>query len=206
MPGKIFQHSPPFSAAAAFLAALFFFPQPIPAEETQPPRESADYRLAPDDLLDFRVFQEPELDAVVRVSGDGVAIFPLVGAVPVGGKSIAEAIESIHSAYRDGYLKNPQVSLTVRAYAKKLFTILGQVQKPGSYDMQGSNSITLLQAIGMAGGYTKIADPGNVTVKRQEGGGERVMKFNAKRMARGVDDTTFFIKPGDVISVGESLF
>jgi polysaccharide export outer membrane protein len=72
--------------------------------------------------------------------------------------------------------------------------------------MQGTNQITLLQAIGMAGGYTKIADPANVTVKRLEAGGERVLKFNAKRMARGEDRTTFFIKTGDVISVGESIF
>jgi len=196
--------------AASRIAAIFLLLQGCPplagAQETASPRESADYRLAADDLLDFRVFQEPELDSVVRVSGDGLAIFPLVGAVPVGGKSIAGAIETIQAAYRDGYLKNPQVSLTVRAYAKKLFTILGQVQKPGSYDMQGSNSITLLQAIGMAGGYSKIADPGNVTVKRQEADGERVLKFNAKRMARGEDDTSFYIKPGDVISIGESLF
>lgn len=196
-------------AALCIAALLSVFPadlSPARAQEVALPRQSADYRLSPDDLLDFRVFQEPELDSVVRVSGDGLAIFPLVGAIPVGGKSIAEAAESIQSAYRDGYLKNPQVSLTIRAYGKKLFTILGQVQKPNSYDMQGSNSITLLQAIGMAGGYTKIADPANVTVKRQEPGGERVLKFNAKRMARGGDDTSFYIKPGDVISIGESLF
>lgn len=167
---------------------------------------SNEYKLAPNDLLDFRVFQEPELDAVVRVSGDGQAIFPLVGGVAIAGASISEAIELIKSRYRDGYLKNPQVTLTVRSYAKKLFTILGQVQQPGAYDIQGGNEITLLQAVGMAGGYTKIADPGNVTVKRLEEGGERVLKFNAKRMARGDEKTSFLIKAGDVISVGESLF
>jgi len=168
--------------------------------------QTRDYRLAPNDLLDFRVFQESELDAVVRVSGDGVASFALIGPVQIGGRTIAEATELIEARYREGYLKNPQVSLTVRSYARKLFTILGQVQKPGSYDMQGTNQITLLQAIGMAGGYTKIADPANVTVKRLEPGGERVLKFNAKRMARGDDKTSFFIKTGDVISVGESIF
>jgi len=168
--------------------------------------QTRDYRLAPNDLLDFRVFQESELDAVVRVSGDGVASFALIGPVQIGGRTIAEATELIEARYREGYLKNPQVSLTVRSYARKLFTILGQVQKPGSYDMQGTNQITLLQAIGMAGGYTKIADPANITVKRLEPGGERVLKFNAKRMARGDDKTSFFIKTGDVISVGESIF
>jgi len=167
---------------------------------------SNEYKLAPNDLLDFRVFQESELDAVVRISGDGQAIFPLIGGVAIGGATISEAIDLIKARYRDGYLVNPQITLTVRTYAKRLFTILGQVQQPNSYDIPGGNEITLLQAIGMAGGYTKIADPANVTVKRLEEDGERVLKFNAKRMARGDDKTSFVIKPGDVIFIGESLF
>lgn len=169
--------------------------------------QDADYRLSANDLLDFRVFQEPELDGVIRVSGDGNAIFPLIGAVPVMGKTVTDATEMIRARYRDGYLVYPQVSLTVRTFAQKLFTVLGQVQKPGSYDMKGSDEITLLQAIGMAGGYTKIANPGRVTVKRLEGGGrERVIKLDAKRMARGDDSSSFYVKPGDIITVAESLF
>lgn len=169
--------------------------------------QDANYKLSANDLLDFRVFQEPELDGVIRVSGDGSAIFPLIGAVTVAGRTVAQATEQIKAWYRDGYLVYPQVSLTVRTYAQKLFTVLGQVQKPGSYDMKGSDEITLLQAIGMAGGYTKIANPGRVTVKRQqEDGGERVIKLDAKRMARGDDSASFYVKPGDVITVAESLF
>ena len=173
-----------------------------------PLEKDQNYRLAPNDLLDFRVFQEPELDAVVRLSGDGTASFALIGPVQIGGRTISDSLELIKARYRDGYLKNPQVSLTVRSYAKKLFTILGQVQKPGSYDMQGTNQITLLQAIGMAGGYTRIADSSNVTIKRlgDESGRDQVLKLNAKRMARGEDKSTFYIQAGDVISVGESLF
>jgi polysaccharide export outer membrane protein len=168
--------------------------------------QDANYKLSANDLLDFRVFQEPELDGVIRVSGDGTAIFPLIGAVNMVGKTVTQATEDIKARYRDGYLVYPQVSLTVRTYAQKLFTVLGQVQKPGSYDMKGSDEITLLQALGMAGGYTKIANPGRVTVKRQqEGGGERVIRLDAKRMARGDDSASFYIKPGDIITVAESL-
>lgn len=197
-------HSLPLGLLLALLAAFG-----VAGLRAQSPVEKdQNYRLAPNDLLDFRVFQEPELDAVVRVSGDGTASFALIGPVQIGGRTITESMELIKARYRDGYLKHPQVSITVRSYAKKLFTILGQVQKPGSYDMQGTSQITLLQAIGMAGGYTRIADPANVTVKRLEaaGSGETVNKLNAKRMARGEDKTTFYIQPGDVISVGESLF
>ena len=190
-------------AGRAGLLALILVSAPGPALQAQ----DANYRLSANDLLDFRVFQEPELDGVIRVSGDGTAIFPLIGAVNVVGKTVTAATEEIKARYRDGYLVYPQVSLTVRTYAQKLFTVLGQVQKPGSYDMKGSDEITLLQAIGMAGGYTKIANPGRVTVKRQqEGGGERVIRLDAKRMARGDDSAAFYVKPGDVITVAESLF
>ena len=190
-------------ALKAVIVAFCFSALSVPALRAQ----DANYKLSANDLLDFRVFQEPELDGVIRVSGDGTAIFPLVGAVPVAGRTVAQATEEIKARYRDGYLVYPQVNLTVRTYAQKLFTVLGQVQKPGSYDMKGSDEITLLQAIGMAGGYTKIANPGRVTVKRQQqGGGERLIKLDAKRMARGDDSASFYVKPGDIITVAESLF
>lgn len=189
-----------------FLAVFGFLASAPSIFAQAPAAQSRDYRLAPNDLLDFRVFEEPELDAVVRVSGDGMASFALIGSVPVAGKTVADAAALIEAKYRDGYLKQPQVSLTVRTYARRIFTILGQIQKPGTYEIQGVGQITLLQAIGMAGGYTKIADPANVTVKRVDASGERVLKFNAKRMARGEDKSTFFIKAGDIISVGESIF
>ncbi len=169
-------------------------------------QSDANYRLAPDDLLDFRVFQEPELDAVIRVAGDGNAIFPLVGTIRMAGKTIGEANELLRRYYMDGYLVNPQVTLTVRTYARRVFTILGQVQKPGSYAIQGSETISLLDAVGMAGGYTRIANPGNVTVKRREGGQETVIKVDARKMARSDSDSNFHIQPGDVITVGESIF
>ena len=190
------------SGGVGVLLALVFAALPFASAIAQ----DANYKLSANDLLDFRVFQEPELDGVIRVSGDGTAIFPLIGAVNVVGKTVTQATEEIKARYRDGYLVYPQVSLTVRTYAQKLFTVLGQVQKPGSYDMKGSDEITLLQAIGMAGGYTKIANPGRVTVKRQHDGGERLIRLDAKRMARGDDSASFYIKPGDVITVAESLF
>ena len=169
-------------------------------------QSDANYRLASDDLLDFRVFQEPELDAVIRVSGDGNAIFPLVGQVPIAGKTIGEATELLRQRYMAGYLVNPQVTLTVRNYARRVFTMLGQIQKPGSYNIEGSETISLLDAIGMAGGYTRIANPGKVTVKRRVGGKETVIHVDARKMARSSAQENFQIQPGDVVTVGESIF
>ena len=180
-----------------------------PSQITPPPQSAqveGDYRLSPSDLLDFRIFQEPDFDAVIRVSGDGSAIFPMIGRVHLEGMTITQATETLRQRYMAGYLSNPQVNLTVRTYAKKLFTILGQVQKPGTYPIEGNESISLLQAIGMAGGYTRIANPGKVVVKRNEGGIEKVYNFNAKQMARTATESTFRIMPGDVITVAESIF
>jgi polysaccharide export outer membrane protein len=169
-------------------------------------QSASNYRISPNDLLKFRVFEQPDLDAEIRVSGDGSAIFPLIGSVNVGGKTIAEATQNVTERLKDGYFVNPQVSITVGTYAKKLFTVLGQVQKPGAYDMLGLDEITLLQAIGMAGGYTKTADPSAVTLKRVEAGKEKVTRYNAKKMAHESSSASVMIRPGDVITVAESLF
>jgi protein involved in polysaccharide export with SLBB domain len=168
---------------------------------------SANYRISANDVLDFKVFQEPDLDAQVRLAGDGTAIFPLIGSVNLGGKTVSEATAILRQRYLNGYLVNPQVSLIIQTYAKRTFTILGQVQRPGAYELVGDQSIALLEAVGMAGGYTRIADPGNITIRRAENGREQVLKVNAKHPEKNADVINQYrTRPGDVITVGESIF
>ena len=195
----------PAAAGLALLLSGCSTPERLPPPPMQADRPD-DYRLSVNDLLDFRIYQEPDFDAVIRVAGDGTAIFPMIGRVQIAGKTIGEATEYLRSRYMEGYLTNPQVNLTVRTYARKLFTILGQVQRPGTYPIEGGESVSLLQAIGMAGGYTRIANPSKVILKRREGGTENVYEFNAKKMARSGADSSFRIIPGDVITVSESIF
>jgi polysaccharide export outer membrane protein len=174
--------------------------------EKAPSQGAENYRLTANDLLGFRVYDEPDLTAEVRLAGDGTAIFPLIGSVSLRGKTIPQATALLRERYMAGYLVNPQVSLIVQTYAKRSFTVLGQVQKPGSYEIVGDEAISLLQAVGMAGGYTRIADPGNITVRRTDGGSEQVIRFNGRRMAKGDASPDCVVRPGDVITVGESIF
>ena len=167
---------------------------------------SSNYKLSPGDLFDFRVYQETDLDAVVRVSGDGTAIFPLIGSAKLGGLTVEQAISLLQSRYKEGFLVNPQISITVRSFAKKFYTMLGQISRPGAYDMQGEEEIPLFQAVGLAGGYTRVADPSKVTIKRKEGDTDKILKLNAKKMAGGSGSSTFMIKAGDIITIGESIF
>ena len=169
--------------------------------------QDANYKLSANDLLEFKVFQEPDLDAEVRVAGDGSAIFPLVGSVGLAGKTVAEATEILRQRYLNGYLVNPQISLIVHDYAKHSFTILGQVNRPGTYDIGSNQTFNLVEAIGMAGGYTRIADPGKITIRRRESGQDQVFRVNAKKTDKsGMGPEAFVIKPGDVINVAESIF
>ena len=162
--------------------------------------------LAPNDMVEIKVFQEDDLEAKLRISQKGTITFPLIGVVAIGGKTPQEAAGLIRAALAKDYLVNPQVTVTVLEYGKRRFTVLGQVQRAGSFDIPEREKITLLDAIAMAGGYTRIADPSKVTLRRKTEGRETVLRLNAKAMARDGNVAPVEIQPGDIITIGESLF
>jgi polysaccharide export outer membrane protein len=164
------------------------------------------YVIASEDMVEINVFQEPDLTTRVRISQDGSINFPLLGLVSLGGKTVQQATELIRSRLGERFLVNPQVNLTVVEYSRKLFTVLGQVQRPGTYRFPDRQSLNLIQVIGMAGGYTRIANPGKVTVKRLVNGRETVVSIDATRMARDAATKAFAVQPGDMITVAERLF
>jgi polysaccharide export outer membrane protein len=188
-------------AVFGFIAALFILSAQAQAQSAEP-----NVTINPHDVLSIKVFQEDDLESKLRVSRDGVIVFPLIGTVRVGGKSPEEAAQLIRTLLAKDYLVNPQVAVTITEYDKRRFSVLGQVQKPGSYDMPDRERLTLLDALAMAGGYTRIADPAKITLKRQKGGAQTVLRLNAKEMAKDNKIATFEIEAGDVITVGESLF
>ena len=115
------------------------------------------------------------------------------------------ATSLIRDKFNADYLVDPQIYLNVAAYNTRKFTIIGQVGRPGTYEFSGSDSLDLLEAVGMAGGFTRIADRAHVVVKRREGNAMRVLKVNAKKLSDvGLD--RFEILPGDVINVAESWY
>jgi len=178
----------------------------VPRAEAVHAGTGANYLLSANDLIRMSVFEETDLETTVRISIDGTVTFPLIGVVKVAGKTPQAAAGLVRELYAKDYLVNPQVNLTVIEYSKRRFIVLGQVQRPGTFDMPDRDSVNLLQAIGMAGGYTRIGDPGKITVKRTTNGKETVIKVNGKRMASGEENVTLEVQPGDVISVGESIF
>ena len=158
------------------------------------------YTLQPNDLIEIKVFQEDDLTTKARVAAEGSITFPLVGRVALGGRSVSGAAESIPSALAKDYIINPQVTLNVVEFDKRRLTVLGQVQRGGTLLYPENETLTLLQAIGLAGGYMKI------TLKRRVEKKDVIFKLNAKTMARDDTATDFMVLPGGTITVGESIF
>lgn len=168
------------------------------------------YQLSPNDAISVEVFGEDDLRTSARLNAEGNVSLPLIGSVHLGGLTMTQATARVTELYARDYLINPKVNISLAGYAKRRFTVLGQVGRPGSYEMPETSpgGIDLMEAIAMAGGYTRIAAPGRVSVRRQEvGGGERVIRVDARRLERGqAKGGSFRVEPGDTITVGESIF
>jgi polysaccharide export outer membrane protein len=164
------------------------------------------YRLSPNDLIYVKVFQEDDLNSTLRVSEDGTIIFPLIGSVKIGGQTVEGATGTIRDLLNARFLVNPQVTLTVLGYANRHITVLGQVQKPGDYNLRDQGSISLLQAVGMAGGFTRLANSANIIVKRSVDGEQKILHLNGKTMASDTRSDPFVVIPGDTITVTERFF
>ena len=165
----------------------------------------SDYVLVVGDVVQLNIFREPDLTTQATIARDGTVQLPLIREVQMAGLSIRDAREMLRQLYDKKFLVDPQVFLNVVKYAERKFTIMGQVARPGSYELQGGERMDLLEAIGLAGGFTRIANRGRVIIQRREDGGVTAIKANAKRMADGKETPTE-VQPGDVITVSESWF
>lgn len=166
----------------------------------------ADYQIREGDMVQVSVFDEPELAAGGRVRNDGTIQCPLIGAVKIKGLSQMAAARLIEEEYRKDYLVHPEVNLFVSQFSVQRITILGQVQRPGSHDLQAEKDLTILQVLGLAGGPTRIANLKKVLVKRVVNGQERIFKVDVQSMASGSQTMMFYVREDDVITVPESFF
>jgi len=168
----------------------------------------AGYILSANDQVAVEVFGEDDLRTNGRVNGEGNLSVPLLGSVHLAGLTLTQAASKLTELYARDYLVNPKVNVMLLGYAKRRFSVLGQVNRPGSYEMPDGSpgGIDLLEAIAMAGGYTRIAAPERVNVRRHTAAaGDQIFKVNAKRFTRG-SGGSFRVEPGDTVTVGESIF
>ncbi len=150
------------------------------------------YRISSDDQISVTVFNETDLSVnKVRVSGNGAISMPLLGQVAIEGHTLTEVEQKITTLLLEGYLKNPNVTVTITEY--RPFYINGEIKKPGSYPYK--KNLTIEKAVALAGGFTERASRTTINLVSE----------NDKRIVKpvGLSDK---IKPGDVITISESFF
>ncbi len=183
-----------------YLAGMFFalilLAPPLPAqpEPGAPPAAasgSGDYILGVGDKLRVTVFGEPDLSGPFEVASTGTISMPLIGGVKAAGLTLSGMQKAIAAKLRDGYMKDPRVSVEVVNY--RPFFIIGEVMKPGSYDYV--NGMSVITAVALAGGYTYRADKDGITIKPSGPGKDEIrVEENAP------------VRPGDVVRVPERFF
>ena len=123
-----------------------------PAGSVEAVAMAPEERLGIDDVFEVRVFAEPDLSALYRIAADGTIDYPFAGRISVVGLRSGDVQELIASKLRDGYLKQPQVSVMVKEWNSRKVSVIGQVQKPGA--VVYFPNMTVVDAIAGAGGFT----------------------------------------------------
>jgi polysaccharide export outer membrane protein len=160
-----------FSALGLFAALSFAAPvdaQAPPARRTPEPRKPAvatptptpaaargpnDYEVGVQDMLRVAVYGHDDLTQTVVVQADGTFLFPLIGRVKASNHTTAELERKLQTLLAQGYIRNPQVTVSVQEYRSKNVYVVGEVSKPGPYPLTGAmNILELVSKAGLAAG------------------------------------------------------
>ena len=182
---------------AFFMIGLLLCGPGFAEENTPAPAEP--YRIGPEDVLNLFVWKEPELSMEVRVLPDGRISFPLVGEVEAAGLSVGE-LRAIMTEKLEKFVEAPEVTVIVKeALSRRIYTI-GEVNKPGPYPL--APSMTVLQALSVAGGFAEWADKKEILVIRRQGEEEVRIPFDYPAFLSGKDpQQNVLLEPNDTVVV-----
>lgn len=163
---------------------------------------AGNYVAGAGDVLQIKVYDNPDLDTIARINSDGKILFPLIGEVSVTGKATSEIARIIADKLADGYIVNPQVSVFIKEFKSKKVVIIGQVEKPGMFEQSGPT--TLLELISKAEGLKKNAG-GKIIIKRGKKNGkknEEIISIDIKElMEEGDPALNIALMDGDNVYV-----
>lgn len=188
----------------AISSAYSAWAQTAPQSSSEQPAQalSSDLLVGIGDLLEVSVYGAPDFDKkVVRVSGSGEIVLPLIGAQKVDGMSVPQVQQFIAEKLVAGqFFNNPQVSVLVKEYATQGISVLGEVQKPGVYPLLGPRR--LFDAISFAGGLTPKA--GRTVSITHRNNPEHAEKFQLGDDVQASTAANVEIYPGDTIVISKA--
>jgi len=128
---------------------------------------NGDYIVGPNDVLAVMVVEQPQLTGKYIVRADGTFTFPLVGRVAAGGRSLSAVEEELGERLSKGFLKNPQIGVSVDQYRSQQIFVIGEVRQPGA--LQFTGIMSFVEALARAGSVTERAGTGAVIVRPDYG-------------------------------------
>lgn len=180
------------------------------------------YKLSPFDKVSLSVHGEPDLSTEQLITDAGDVRVPLLGPVKVGGLTVAEGTALIERAFVDQkYLRKPVVTLSIKDFAPKTLTVLGEVEHPGTIEIPpGQNGIPIQIAVAEAGGFAGSAKTNALVVTRAnpDAGQPAMDKVDVDKLLqssgaaatkKGVphsDQAGYMVRAGDVIFVPRRVF
>jgi len=157
------------------------------------------YIIGPGDLLDISVWKDDALTRIVVVLPDGKINFPLVGEVVAAGKTVGRIKEELAGKLSD-YVPELVLNVEVKQSNSMFVYVIGRVNQPGKQVL--NSSVTVLQALAMAGGPNPFASRNKIKVFRKEGDKTVIHPFHYNDVVSGEDlETNIALQRGDVIVV-----
>jgi polysaccharide export outer membrane protein len=146
-------------------------------------RATSAYTVGPGDVLQVNAWKNENLTQRVTVRPDGFITMPLIGDVQAGGRNVNAIAKDIATRSTKFYTEPPVISVDVAELHSYRIYVLGEVTRPGEFTPKGQ--VTVLQAIALAGGFTRFAAPDNIMIVRRDANGERRIPFQYDKV---VDD------------------
>lgn len=161
----------------------------------------SEYRIGIDDVLSVTVVQAPELTSSVRVAEAGDISLPLIGLVRAAALTTRELEASIKQRLREGFIREPDVTVVVTEVRSHGVSVVGAVQRPGILQIRGTT--TLLEVLSMAGGLAGNAGDAVLVVRSSEvvGGQPRTIDVKLKSLMQADPAANILMQPGDVVNV-----
>ena len=157
------------------------------------------YVIGPDDLLQISFWGEKDLITDVVVRPDGRISLPLLNDVEAAGLTPDELRERLRVAARQ-FVAEPAPTVVIKQINSRRVFITGNVDKPGTYPLNGD--LTILQLIAMAGGLREFVSGKNIVLVRTEGGNQIRLRFNYEEVVRGKYlAQNRQLRPGDTVIV-----
>ena len=160
------------------------------------------YKICRNDTLTITFPIAPEFDQLaITVMPDGYVNLQGAGSLYVLGLTVSETVEALKKAY-SGVLHDPIINVDLTDFQKPYFVVLGQVGKPGQYDLR--YDITVMQAVAVAGGFAPTAKTQVFLFHQVSPTTVEVKKLNIKEIMNGKNvNEQVHLSPGDTIVVPE---